>query len=94
MTVSRVALEDDPYWVYYPAGGSAGDPLALPDLGIYYEEIIIAGDVRMWAFANTFHNMPHMRAGTALPRGRAGKGQKTGRSASGVCSARTTRPNG
>lgn len=72
MVTSQVALEGDPYWVYYPAGSSAGDPLTVPDLGIYYEEITIAGDVRMWAFDNTFYNMPHMRVHALLYR--AGQG--------------------
>lgn len=72
MTDSRVALVGDPYWVYYPDGRSAGDPLTMPDLGIYYEEITIADDVRMWAFANTFNNMPHMRVQALFYR--AGQG--------------------
>lgn len=68
MTDSRVALLNDPYWVYYLDGRSAGDPLALPDLGIFYEEIAIADDVRMWALANTFNNMPSMRVQALLYR--------------------------
>ena len=68
MADARVALLDDPYWVHYLNAQPAGDPLALPDLGIFYEEITIADDVRMWAFANTFNNMPHMRVQALLYR--------------------------
>lgn len=68
MIESRVAVLNDPYWVYYLAGQPAGDPLALPDLAIYYEEITIAPDVRLWALANTFANMPNMRVQALLYR--------------------------
>lgn len=65
---SGVALLDDPYWVYYLNGRSAGNPIAVPDLGIVYEEIAIDRDVRLWALANTFANMPNMHVQALLYR--------------------------